>query len=126
MSAATGANLGALRDAIFALMPSREAWAAQHALAPEPQVVSGPVPLTVRRAEDEPDTWLVTGTDVEGRVTRLARYIGDASEYLAHFFERAGLNAALKRAGAKEGDTVRIGNFAFEYFSDDPRRSRED
>ncbi len=59
------------------------------------------------------------GGGFEERLVRFARHLEDAAEYLAGLFKRQGLNNALKRAGAREGDTVEIGSFRFEYFDDE-------
>jgi GTP-binding protein len=85
-------------------------------------VVDGPQPVRVERDPDEPDAWIVTGGEFEARVSRFAKHLNDAAEYLESFFKRQGLSNALKRAGVKEGDTVRIGPFAFEYFEDEAGR----
>ena len=46
----------------------------------------------------------------------------EAAEYLGNLFKRQGLYNALKRAGAREGATVEIGAFRFEYFDDEEQR----
>lgn len=117
-SAVAGDGLEALRNALFDLLPPRRVWLDQHGLEPEPEVVRAPERLTVVRLEDETDAWEVRGGGIEERVGRFERHIPDAAEYLERFFERQGLNNALRRAGVKAGDTVRIGRFAFEYFDD--------
>ena len=59
------------------------------------------------------------GGGFEAKLVRFARHMEDAAEYLANLFKRQGLNNALKRAGAREGDTVEIGTFRFEYYEDE-------
>src|SRR3954447_17138184 len=39
----------------------------------------------------------------------------DAQDYLRHRLQKLGVDRALERAGAREGDTVRIGDMEFEY-----------
>lgn len=123
-SAVTGEGLEALERALFDLLPPRREWLDVHGLEPEPEVVRGPERLTVARSED-PDAWEVRGGGIEERVGRFERHIPDAAEYLERFFERQGLNNALRRAGVKAGDTVRIGRFAFEYFDEDAKPDAE-
>ncbi|WP_027483771.1 GTPase ObgE [Deinococcus pimensis] len=122
VSAASGEGLVELRDTIFDLLPSRELWAETHALEEEPDTVAAPAPLSVTRSDastDEERIWVVTGGGFEERLARFERHMDDAAEYLTGYFKRQGLTNALKRAGVREGDTVVIGPFRFEYFEDD-------
>jgi GTP-binding protein len=41
-----------------------------------------------------------------------------ALDYVQHRLKRLGVDRALARAGAREGDTVRIGKFTFDYEPD--------
>ncbi|WP_034386060.1 GTPase ObgE [Deinococcus sp. YIM 77859] len=126
VSAHTGQGLPELRDGLFQLLPDRELWAQTHALEEEPQEVYEE-PLSITFREDAPEkpgaeperVWEVHGGGFEARLTRFSRYLEDAAEYLSGLFKRQGLYAALKRAGAREGDTVEIGTFRFEYFADE-------
>ncbi len=125
VSAREGLGLETLRDTIFALLPSRELWAETHALDPEEdEVTEAPLSIEFREEEGEEGEeneriWTVHGGGFEERLVRFARHLEDAAEYLAGLFKRQGLNNALKRAGAREGDTVEIGSFRFEYFDDE-------
>ena len=69
--------------------------------------------------DDGTALWLVTGGDFLFRIERFSRHLNEASQYLERLFKRQGLDTALKRAGVKPGDTVKIGTFAFEYFEDE-------
>ena len=43
----------------------------------------------------------------------------EALEYAQQRLQQLGVNAALRRAGVQIGDTVRIGDFSFDYEDDD-------
>ena len=45
----------------------------------------------------------------------------DAQAYVRHRLQRLGVDRALERAGAREGDTVHIGGMAFEYQAESNR-----
>lgn len=126
VSAKEGLGLDELRDALFQLLPDRELWAQTHALEEDTEEVREE-PLSVTFREDAPEkpggeperVWEVHGGGFEARINRFARHIEDAAEYLSGLFKRQGLYGALKKAGAREGDTVEIGNFRFEYFEEE-------
>ncbi|MDB5046358.1 MAG: GTPase [Deinococcus sp.] len=126
VSAKEKIGLTELRDNVFAMLPDRELWAQQNALEIEVEDVREEA-LTVVYREDEPTkpggeferVWEVHGGGFAEKITRFARHLDDAAEYLSNLFKRQGLYRALKRAGAREGDTVEIGTFRFEYFDDD-------
>ncbi|PNY82028.1 GTPase ObgE [Deinococcus koreensis] len=135
VSAKEGLGLDELRETIFQMMPDRELWAQRNALEIEPNIVVE-APLTVVFREDPPArgvgivttgqnerVWEVHGGGFEERIVRFSRYLEDASEYLGGVFKRQGLYNALKRAGAREGDTVEIGPHRFEYFDEEEGRS---
>lgn len=126
VSAKTGAGLPELREALFQLLPDRELWAQTQALEVEAdEVREEPLTLTFRedapeRGQTEPErVWEVRGGGFEARLDRFSRHMEDAAEYLSNLFKRQGLYRELKRAGAREGDTVEIGPFRFEYFEDE-------
>lgn len=127
ISAKEGHGLDTLRDTIFQLIPDRELWTKTHALTEEDDTESFAEPLEIRfRNDEEPDgtperVWEVHGGGFEEKITRFARYLEEAAEYLSNLFKHQGLYNALRRAGAKEGDTVEIGTFRFEYFDDDKK-----
>ncbi|ADY25652.1 GTPase obg [Deinococcus proteolyticus MRP] len=125
VSAKEGQGLGDLRATIFDLLPSRELWAQTHSLEVEDETVREE-PLRIEFHEEEAGEgeeneriWTVYGGGFEDKLVRFARHLEDAAEYLANLFKRQGLNNALKRAGAREGDTVEIGTFRFEYYEDE-------
>ncbi|PTA67663.1 GTPase ObgE [Deinococcus arcticus] len=134
VSAKAGHGLPELREALFQMLPDRELWAQSHALDIELDTVAEE-PLRVVFREDPPArgvgivstgqperVWEIHGGSFEARIVRFSRYMDEASEYLGGVFKRQGLYNALKRAGAREGDTVEIGTFRFEYFDDEEGR----
>ncbi|WP_034342566.1 GTPase ObgE [Deinococcus misasensis] len=129
ISALEELGLDELKETLFELLPSRELWRETHALEEEPEVVRIEPLRIVRHEEIYPSedgyeqeievVWEVVGGGFAERLGRFARYLDDAAEYLQAYFKREGLFNALKRAGAKQGDTVEIGIMKFEYFEDD-------
>lgn len=120
-SSLEGGGLDAVRETLFALLPERRP------LAPAPE---GP-----RRVEAEPvrvtrdpsgDGWVVTGEEVESLVARFDATNAEAVSYLQRHFERLGLWRLLRKAGAKDGDDVRIGEAVFEYFDATAEPEREE
>lgn len=129
VSAAEKMGLTELRLALFELLPSRELWAQTHALEVESDLIVVPALELELREEADKDgqverIWMVKGGGFEEKIERFARHLEDAAEYLSGVFKRQGLYNALKRVGAREGDSVDIGGLRFEYFedNDDSRR----
>lgn len=113
VSALAGSGLDALIPVLFELLPPR----------PEPvrapsaprRVVADPV-----RVEPDPEGgWVVRGRELEALVERFDASNMDAVAYLQHHFGSLGVNALLRRAGARNGDDVSIGGAVFEYFDED-------
>lgn len=131
VSAKEGLGLEELREAIFQMLPEFELWAERNALEIEPDtVVETGLNIVFRedppaKNETQPErVWEVHGGGFEDKITRFSRYLEEAAEYLGNLFKRQGLYNALKRAGAREGDTVEIGTFRFEYFDEDEQDKR--
>ena len=118
VSALTTEGLDAFRTALFDLLPPKPRLPSA---LPDTQAAVAE-PLRIARAA-EPTEWTVTGGGFAEIIARFNKHLVDAAGYLEGIFRRQGLNNALKRAGVKEGDTVRIGEFAFEYL-DDEREGR--
>ncbi len=134
VSAKGGEGLPELREAVFQMLPDRELWAQNNALEIESDSVREE-PLRIEFRIDpaakgvgiindgQPERiWAVHGGGFEERIVRFSRFMDEAAEYLGNLFKRQGLYNALKRAGAREGDTVEIGTFRFEYFDDEEQR----
>ena len=89
------------------------------ARAQEPEregfVVHRPVPEGFRIERDDNGTFRVVGRQVE-RVVALSDITNpDAADYARDRLKRLGVDKALHRAGARDGDTVRIAKFEFDY-----------
>ncbi len=69
-----------------------------------------------RIAEDE---YRLVGRDVERVVALNDVTTADSLAYIDQRLERLGVNRMLRRAGARDGDIVWIGEFSFEYRADD-------
>jgi GTP-binding protein len=68
------------------------------------------------RVEREPSgDFRVVGRPAERAVALSDITTPDAQEYVRHRLQRLGVDRALERAGAREGDTVHIGAMVFEY-----------
>ena len=73
--------------------------------------------ITVTR--EERHAWRVTGQQVERMVIQTDWENEEAVAYLQHRFDRCGLDDALAKAGAVNGDEVRILELAFTFEGDD-------
>ena len=81
----------------------------------EPFVVLRPVEEGFAVDRDDDGAWRVTGKTAE-RVVAMADLTNDeAVAYVQDRFRRMGVERALARAGAREGDTVRVGPVELEY-----------
>ncbi|HMF03201.1 MAG TPA: GTPase ObgE [Acidimicrobiia bacterium] len=81
----------------------------------EPFVVLRPVEEGFSVARDDDGAWRVTGKTAE-RVVAMADLTNEeAVAYVQDRFRRMGVERALARAGAREGDTVRVGPVELEY-----------
>jgi GTP-binding protein len=81
----------------------------------EPFVVLRPVEEGFSVVRDDDGAWRVTGKSAE-RVVAMADLTNEeAVAYVQDRFRRMGVERALARAGAREGDTVRVGPVELEY-----------
>jgi GTP-binding protein len=71
------------------------------------------VPLTIEKVEA--GHFLVRGTRVEQEVAKTNLRSRDALLWLHERLVKLGVIQALEKAGAREGDTVRIGKVELEY-----------
>ena len=81
-------------------------------------VIHRPEPegLVVERAND--GSFVVRGRPAERAVAVTDITNPQALDYVQHRLRRLGVDRALARAGARDGDTVRIGGFTFDYERD--------
>jgi len=114
ISAVTGLGLRELTGRLADLV--QEARDAE--VVPEGFVVHRPVPegFRIERADD--GAWTVVGRQAERAVALSDLTRPDALEYARTRLARLGVDRALHRAGAQEGDVVRIGGFEFDYHDD--------
>jgi GTP-binding protein len=92
-----------------------EARAAAAALAADTFVIHRPVPegVVVERGGD--GAFVVLGRPALRAVALSDLNNATAVAYAQGRLRRLGVDRALARAGARQGDTVRIGTFVFEY-----------
>ena len=111
VSAVTGAGLNELLGRVGELVS--EARAAQP--APEAFVVHRPEQEGVRVERDDAGAFVVLGRPAERAVAVTDLTNAEALAYVHNRLRRLGVDRALARAGAREGDLVRIGSMSFEY-----------
>ncbi|WP_321972689.1 GTPase ObgE [Paratractidigestivibacter sp.] len=75
---------------------------------------------SIRITREDGCAWRVEGGAIERMVIQTDWENEDAVAYLQHRFNRCGLDDKLRRAGAANGDEVRILGFEFEYEGDGP------
>jgi GTP-binding protein len=69
---------------------------------------------------DQDGAWRVVGRDAERVVAVTDLTDTDAAAYVRDRFRRLGVDRALLRAGAREGDLIRVGTVELEYVEDLP------
>lgn len=120
VSAATGEGREQLTQALAAEMEAVRAAEAQQAAAE----AASAQPAVLRPGEErlesftiarEGDVFRVHGSQLERLFAKADLGNEDAVRYLQQVIERAGLNGALRRAGAQPGDTVLIGDEELEF-----------
>jgi len=85
---------------------------------PEGFIVHRPVPEGIHVARDEDGVLRVHGRGAERAVALSDLTQPEAMAYARQRLDKLGVPKALARAGAKEGDEVRIGTFSFDYEPD--------
>jgi GTP-binding protein len=114
ISADTGEGLGALRAAIGDLLPDREGLDAE----PEP---AGVVVHRLEAAGDgfslarEDDGFRVSGRRIERLVAQTNFENEESAERFQRELVRLGVDGALRKAGVRSGDSVRIGSHELEW-----------
>jgi len=81
-------------------------------------IIHRPEPKGVRIEKDGDSSFVVVGREAERSVALNDLTNLEALQYVQTSLERLGVNKALKRAGIKEGDLVRIGGLEFEFHED--------
>jgi len=113
VSALEGTGLPDLIEALFAVLPARPEAVGRE--APERRVEVRPVEVA-RDASGE--GWVVRGSEIEALIERFDASNAEAVNYLQRYFKTYGIDRLLKRAGARDGEDVRIADAVFEYFSE--------
>lgn len=123
VSAATGLGLDALVNRVAAMVADlrREAAAAE----PERDLTETwerdrqrrDKRMVIRR--EERHVWRVSGAAIERMVVQTDWENDEAVAFLQHRFDRCGLDLQLAKAGAVNGDEIRILGFAFTYEGED-------
>lgn len=119
ISAQEGLGVAELKNAVFDLLPERAELTPLEASSKRVTVE----PVVVQALED--GVWEVTGSEITAVVSRFDAKNREAVAYLQHHFTSLGLYKLLKRAGAKAGDDVYIGEAVFEYFDDEKGAAAE-
>ncbi len=81
-------------------------------------VIHRPVPEGVRVEREAEGVYRVVGRAAERAVALSDLTNAEALAYVDHRLKRLGVGKALARAGAREGDTVLVGSFSFDYEPD--------
>ncbi len=113
-SAVTGEGLPALLGAMAGAV--REARQAEP--EPEPFVVHHPRPEGLSISRIDTGAFVVSGRAVERAVALSDITNLEALAYVHERLRSLGVDKALAKAGATEGDTVHIGGFTFDFFQD--------
>jgi len=114
ISSATGGGIPELLWRVSALVKeAREAEPARDGF-----VIHRPEPTGVRITRDDDGAWRVLGREAERAVALSDLTDVGAIDYAQNRLRKLGVDKALRRAGIREGDEVRIGDFAFEYQED--------
>jgi len=83
--------------------------------APEPFVLLRPAEEGFSVLRDDDGAWRVTGRSAERAVAMADLTNIEALEYVQQRLRKLGVERALARAGAREGDVVRIGPVELDY-----------
>lgn len=112
VSAATGSGLDSLIYRVAELLENLPAVTTLEEEAAEHVVHHAEPRFSISR---ENGVFLVDGKEVRRHVAMTDLNNDEAVERLQRIFKRMGIDDALKEAGIEEGDTVKIGEFEFEY-----------
>ena len=114
VSAVTGEGVEALLHALADVVEE----AIREAPGRRSYLLHRPVPpgFEIRR---EGGRWVVSGRAAERAVGLDDLTIPEAADFAARRLARAGVDDALRRAGARPGDEVQIGDLVFEFTEED-------
>jgi len=114
ISSVTGEGLAALTSRLAVLVRQERDALPRPLLAP---VVHRPEPEGFA-IERQGGGFVLSGRDIERAVAVSDLDDPDALIYVQRRLRRMGVDRALRRAGARDGDTVRIGDLSFEWSPD--------
>jgi GTP-binding protein len=117
MSAVTRTGTAAVIGRLAAAVRSAREEAAVD--AEDPFVIHRPEPVGFRVVREDDGALVVLGRPAERAVALNDLTNIEAIEYVQSRLKKLGVDKALARAGAVQGDTVRIGRFEFEYEEDE-------
>lgn len=86
--------------------------------AADAYIVHRPIPKGIYIDREDNGTFVVMGKEAERAVALNDLTNEEAMGYVQHRLEKLGVYRALQKAGAREGDTVRISTHTFEYEPD--------
>jgi GTP-binding protein len=86
--------------------------------AAESYIIHRPIPSGISIERDPDGTYVVVGKEAERAVALNDLTNEEAMQYVQHRLEKLGVYRALQKAGAREGDVVRIADHTFEYEPD--------
>jgi GTP-binding protein len=112
ISAATGSGLDPLIYKVAALLEELPGVTPPEDEAEEQVVHRAEPRFSISREEG---IFLVGGREIKRHVAMTDLENDESVERLQWIFKKMGIDDALKEAGIKEGDTVKIGEFEFEY-----------
>jgi GTP-binding protein len=112
ISAANGSGLDPLIYRVAALLEEIPAVVSTEAETAEHIIHQAEPRFTITK---ETGIWMVAGKEIQRHVAMTDLDNDEAVERLQRIFKLMGVEDALKEAGIKEGDTVKIGEFEFEY-----------
>ncbi len=117
VSAATGEGMGTLTDSLAALVGA--ARAAETVAEASEVVVHRPVPEGVEVQRAGPGAWVVGGRAAERAVAFSDLTDAGAQAEAVRRLRRIGVDRALARAGARDGDEVTVGAMTFTWGEED-------
>jgi GTP-binding protein len=114
ISSVTGENLQPLLWRLNELVAKEDEGSQEY----DEFVIHRPMSDSVSVIREDNGAYRVLGREAERAVALSDLTNWDALNYARAKLEKLGVNRALRRAGIREGDEVRIGDFAFEYQED--------
>ncbi|GAA1183446.1 GTPase Obg [Corynebacterium glaucum] len=120
ISTATREGLDELKWAMWEVVKQARAAQPRVKVSGEPQVIrlqsrSKDSGIVVERDPVYPEGWIVTGEKAERWIRQTDFENDEAVGYLSDRLEKAGVEDALRKIGAREGDVVTIGEVSFDW-----------